>query len=581
MEHSGHDAGTCVSDLRVLRKEIEDQIAIQLRRVGDTDELRLCDLKTRLNSTSPVCSFPSEILTEVFLRAARSHERDAITHLKTLPPYSWIRWVTHVCRHWRNVALNCQPLWSNLTLTGCRDFMALLLERTKDMPLSIRMVLTNESPSRSSRSWREEAAKLLLSHLPRTRTLSLTVVERYLGDAFEYIATVPAPLLESLYIFQDATAYSSSPFPHHLRLAEQFLGRRETQESLRRLTIYHFPLDWPMLRLPNMTHLAVKCLSRAQRLLLPPRDFLQALVHMPLLEELIMARTLLAPRNEVEEASLAAQLPGVVLTHLRLVRMEESLLPCAFLLDHMDMPSLATLSLVLLNDQLNQHPEVVPDRFFDVLVRKSASLGRIRTLAMTSPLHGPEIRVCAYDEYHEPPTQDIHVTDLLPDSIFAPCVDISLEWSAQDFAVLCQLPPFDDVRSVFVAAPLSTRMWLAVGRHTSNVTHLRYQPPVHRGIPLHDALLQHPWASRVKGAGGGELHAKEQYIFPRLRILTLEEPDFTLGFEDVARLLGSFVQRRKAGAEIETLQVVHPINMRPVHLDYLKEVVSNVKCELV
>ena len=58
----------------------------------------------------PVARIPPELLFDIFLHTA-GHR----AHPKSRPPTvrSWIC-VTHVCRHWRETALQCTSLWSRI-----------------------------------------------------------------------------------------------------------------------------------------------------------------------------------------------------------------------------------------------------------------------------------------------------------------------------------------------------------------------------------------------------------------------------------------------------------------------------------
>ncbi|KAJ6607511.1 hypothetical protein B0H10DRAFT_551566 [Mycena sp. CBHHK59/15] len=57
-------------------------------------------LQSRRNALSPVSRLPPEMLSRIFLFCSDS---DSL---------KWIKEVSHICRHWRSVALGCPNLWS-------------------------------------------------------------------------------------------------------------------------------------------------------------------------------------------------------------------------------------------------------------------------------------------------------------------------------------------------------------------------------------------------------------------------------------------------------------------------------------
>ncbi|KAJ3517653.1 hypothetical protein NMY22_g13916 [Coprinellus aureogranulatus] len=82
-------------------------------------------LKSSINTNSIMGRLPAEILANIFLTyassclAGRNHSR-----------YVWIR-VTHVCRHWRTVALDCSNLWSTI-LPAKPELVEALLHRSRN-----------------------------------------------------------------------------------------------------------------------------------------------------------------------------------------------------------------------------------------------------------------------------------------------------------------------------------------------------------------------------------------------------------------------------------------------------------------
>ncbi|THU75236.1 hypothetical protein K435DRAFT_707500, partial [Dendrothele bispora CBS 962.96] len=86
------------------------------------------DLKTRRNLHAFISKLPPEILSIIFLL----YRDEMAFHWRTL---AWIR-VSHICRHWRNVALGCPALWSHPIFYMPASVPEMLL-RSKSAPLTV------------------------------------------------------------------------------------------------------------------------------------------------------------------------------------------------------------------------------------------------------------------------------------------------------------------------------------------------------------------------------------------------------------------------------------------------------------
>ncbi|KAF8555377.1 hypothetical protein OG21DRAFT_1496328 [Imleria badia] len=99
-------------------------------------KLVLSNLCTQWNSHSFIFRLPTETLETVFIHCARDHySEDRGDPIPTAP--SWVN-VSYVCRHWRNVALNCPTLWTYLFITSPR-WTEELLARSKQASLKLRV----------------------------------------------------------------------------------------------------------------------------------------------------------------------------------------------------------------------------------------------------------------------------------------------------------------------------------------------------------------------------------------------------------------------------------------------------------
>src|ERR1700733_8430654 len=91
-------------------------------------------LLTRRNALVPISLLPPEILARVFHLLV--HEEWPLAGLRNL---GWIK-VTHVCRHWRQIALDHSTLWGKIWGTPINaKWISEMLARAKNAPLDIEL----------------------------------------------------------------------------------------------------------------------------------------------------------------------------------------------------------------------------------------------------------------------------------------------------------------------------------------------------------------------------------------------------------------------------------------------------------
>ncbi|KAF5342120.1 hypothetical protein D9611_001294 [Ephemerocybe angulata] len=118
-------------------------------------------LKTCQNSTPSVNRLPPEVLSNIFLFLFWTMEREYREDHKVL----WIR-STHVCRHWRAVALGCAALWTNFAFDMHGELMRTILPRSKNLPLSVTLKCDGATDV--------EALEAVLSQTTRLRCVELS-----------------------------------------------------------------------------------------------------------------------------------------------------------------------------------------------------------------------------------------------------------------------------------------------------------------------------------------------------------------------------------------------------------------------
>lgn len=204
----------------------------------------ICSLKSRRNSLCPVSRLPPEVLSEVFLVLAEQLQAQG----RFKADFKWTT-VAHVCRLWRDIALQHGRLWGKIDMTEpdrTREF----LDRSKGAPLAIRQSFTGS-----------------LAELPpaftcpsyRYRELHLSAKEGQLGPNVLQVLSSPihAPVLESLAL------EVSDNYPECILPPTVFDYKAPV---LTRLQLQNVRLEWPSSLFPSLTHLSIQSVSPWVRL---------------------------------------------------------------------------------------------------------------------------------------------------------------------------------------------------------------------------------------------------------------------------------------------------------------------------
>jgi hypothetical protein len=85
-------------------------------------------LSQRRNELAPISSLPTEIIADILLLASAKRND---------PGMAWLN-VAHVCRQWRDIALNQPLFWSHINFTNLTSAGAAeMLARAKEAPLQL------------------------------------------------------------------------------------------------------------------------------------------------------------------------------------------------------------------------------------------------------------------------------------------------------------------------------------------------------------------------------------------------------------------------------------------------------------
>ncbi|KAH9066730.1 hypothetical protein EDB87DRAFT_1587884 [Lactarius vividus] len=288
-------------------------------------------LKLRRNALTPISSLPTEVIAAIFsnLRPVAS---SSFTTLGEGPDLlAWLH-VTHVCHHWREIALNQPLFWSHVnfaTLTSAG--VAETLARAKTAPLYLE--------ARVPTGWWDDARfsvfqKDLQAHLSHTCRLGISAEDFRFREILEGLV-LPAPALEHL---------SLTSVGHWNREPSQvFIPDTLFDGAAPRLS--HLELDncdisWKSLLLRGLRYLEIHTPTKDARPSLS--DWLDALDEMPQLKILdLHSASPVAPPGALLPSGVERTITLPSLTHLNISSVSAS--DCGLALAHLLLPALTKL----------------------------------------------------------------------------------------------------------------------------------------------------------------------------------------------------------------------------------------------
>lgn len=408
-------------------------------------------LRTHHNSLSPICStFPSELLAEVFAYLSLSEKPGpyfmtrSLRRSPTRAVLGWIK-VTHVCRHWRNVALDYSSLWGNISYEIGPKWTKLMMERAKAAPLTLKQRMRMDT---------QRAADLGEPQFISSRMSQMEELELYghpvdLRKIMRELQNKAAPRLKTLSL----RCIHHANVPAHLMLhLEDGLFSGGNTPRLRTVIFKNCRFSWTSPLLSNLTYLAIyqdkfvslfilfRLLIEAflyiRRSPIPPPtvdELLSVLGNLPQLESLSLENSIPSypmPRNPAN-CIVPSRPRTVVLPGLALLYLDGDHFDCLSLLQSLSFPPYIDVSIRL-------QPSSTPaERPHLGIIQEIAN--RVRTLSQDRLLpirkafvHAPRM---APDSSHEPlvqltvelPRRHIHSA---ADKSY--CTTFSLEFNLED-----------------------------------------------------------------------------------------------------------------------------------------------------
>lgn len=327
------------------RLDIQSDIDVYARAI--------IDLKSRLNTLTPIGRLPPELLSEILVRGVMDDDsRHTVEYYYSHIP--WIR-LSHVCRHFRAVALSTPRFWSYLRLAKSQVFTE-LLARSKAAPLHIKARVD----SGTNRPDRILALEMLLPHSHRIKELYIEGPSRHV-QLFCLKTVSPFDTLEKLELTAPSDSYDyMSDYAIRVPAFVPILASSAAPPRLRHLKLQRFPFRWDDLIFssPALTTLVVAGNNSTNNRDTSPPD-------VGSFDALFSALAAVAPRLEVLEIEDAIPRQGLIvtnpvqlpiplriitLTSLKSIRLAGNAIYVAHLLNHISSPPTASLHVRIRDD---------------------------------------------------------------------------------------------------------------------------------------------------------------------------------------------------------------------------------------
>lgn len=276
-------------------------------------------LRSYRNSLSPVSRLPHILLTDIFILVHQSERIDNLSSLRSPPCLQ----ITHVCRAWRDSALQCPLLWTDI-LFRPPEWTPIMLERSRTAPLRVEILVEHQNLADDGFV---SSVRLALSHIHHIRYLCIILLDRFrdLGDLLSPLWT------GSLEILKELILSSPSTFPNYI------YPSMENAPCLRHLELESCHINWQRASsVGNLTSLVLQDIPIATRPSV--EDILSVLQTMTKLEKLSLIHAISELPPSVRTLP-PNDIPPIRLQHLFDLCLTGFVLDCANLIRHFIMPS--------------------------------------------------------------------------------------------------------------------------------------------------------------------------------------------------------------------------------------------------
>ncbi|EDR14005.1 uncharacterized protein LACBIDRAFT_305345 [Laccaria bicolor S238N-H82] len=560
-----------IQDLHEIQNTID---VTRLRIDQDIEKLEgaIRALKSRRNSLAAISRLPPEILSKIFVYCAATYELPQLT-------LDWAK-ITHVSRHWRNVAIGCPHLWTTPVFARPR-WVEEMLKRSKMALLFIDARFTYMAAPKY------EAIQLAMNHISRTRELKLDSSCAWFGK--KLFSSVPraAPMLQTL-VLSTSTMYSAEPFLDNYSIPPELFSDDSSQ--LRCLELTHCDIDWTSHLLRGLTHLKIHNTAPGTR----PSTllFLDVLEQLPTLTVLDLKDAL--PHVSADGSSTVSYKRKIELRSLTNLHLSGSNYDCSDALRHLSVSSIATLKLYCRSTAVSEADFSSILTFVSGFWEPAASISSaakppIRSLKIVSD-DSTGFSLLAWPAMlsFERLSGDLDL-DL-------PSIELGFQWSStimpgiwnKVFGETCAALPLEQLASLDVSASqMAEQTWL---RMFGKLTHLKFIRLL--GMAAHtllSAMIAEPSNTTGASARANSSTRKRSrnrrkippaVYFPALRHLTIEDTSFDSGYDDeyaeLEDLKDCLMERYERKAEVHKLTLWRCHRLTAEHVDELGEIVVDV-----
>ncbi|KAI0043046.1 hypothetical protein FA95DRAFT_444115 [Auriscalpium vulgare] len=389
-----------------VQQKLDDELS-HLERVSR-------EVRARRNALSPTHRLPQEVLAHVFSILAEQApplEDPSHDHIGWML-LGWIT-VTHVCQHWRQVALYNPTLWAR-EVSSHPAWTQVRLERSKDALISVKHGISPrayiEAPSAVAalRCALTESRRIEEFYLREDSSLMKSILDEYFHSPFPFLHT-----LEVHNATAQITRWHDAPHPDATNLhipSDIFLF---PEPRLRRLVLSNCCVPWEERLFKSLVHVDIALAGGKNRL--PADTFLSLVEIMRQLQFLKVSNAV----SDIDDApdrvvSLAPSLAYFSLTGEAVANYK--------LFGRLDLPPSAHLAIgSILEGEADGLPSVIPQR--------RDLIGPLRALTVDCRT-GRQIIVTGWDHPYTCDQLDSFFTSgIQGNSLASPTVEIALSWT--------------------------------------------------------------------------------------------------------------------------------------------------------
>ncbi|EIM81707.1 uncharacterized protein STEHIDRAFT_115081 [Stereum hirsutum FP-91666 SS1] len=269
------------------------------------------------SSSTPIFTIPPELIARCFAILAEEdpptvclyiRDPQTLSEVREPPgsarPHMGFLTITHICRRWRDIALNMSSLWSTLTFMLGPRWLEEMLRRSKSAPLTIHHNLDHVPYSwKDYKTLSTAVIGTVEQNLHRIKSLSFNMLSMDRDTRFPLtdVMTKPSPLLEDLTLSMKGLQ-SLPSFP------DSFLGGQPS--NVRRLCLDNVGYNWAASPFVNLSILTITVFA-SHVYPLPSYDELFAILNRNQHLEKLCLHRCLPSRHATKRTRYAIQLPSL------------------------------------------------------------------------------------------------------------------------------------------------------------------------------------------------------------------------------------------------------------------------------